>query len=289
MTKPTYHVANFSGGKDSTAMVLHMIERCDPLDEVVFCDTTMEFPGMIRHVEKVKRVVESAGIKFTTLRAEHDFKYYLIEHYPERRKETSDFYGMSGYGWPGVFSRWCTKALKQKLLADYFQGLKEHYTVLHYIGLAADEDYRLERQTNKNPNHRHPLRDWGWVEADALAYCFEKGYDWEGLYATFDRVSCWCCPLQPLSDLRNLRAKFPDLWQQLIDLDARQCKKFKDGRSVADLDARFALEDALTEAGESIKNRPFFADLKRLLSDEVTIEEILQERTAETDGGYKTR
>ena len=278
MTKPEYHVANFSGGKDSTAMVLHMIERGEPLDEVVFCDTTMEFPAMIRHVEKVKQVIEAAGIKFTTLRAEHDFEYYLIEHQPKKRKETSDFYGMPGYGWPGVFSRWCTKALKQKLLSDYFRGLREHYKVLHYVGLAADEDYRLERQTNQNPNHRHPLRDWGWTEENAMQYCVDHGYDWDGLYSFFNRVSCWCCPLQSLDDLRALRAQFPELWQHLMGIDSRQCKKFKDGRSVADLDRRFALEDALTAEGHSIKNRVFHTDLNRLLAGEVTIEMILQER-----------
>lgn len=51
--KPVYHLASFSGGKDSTAMVLRMIERGDKIDEVLYCDTTMEFPAMERHVEKV--------------------------------------------------------------------------------------------------------------------------------------------------------------------------------------------------------------------------------------------
>lgn len=86
MEKPTYYIASFSGGKDSTAMVLRLIELGEPLDEVMYCDTTMEFPGMLRHVEKVKKVIEGAGVKFTTLRAEHDFKYYLLHHQPKRLK-----------------------------------------------------------------------------------------------------------------------------------------------------------------------------------------------------------
>lgn len=286
MTKPQYHVASFSGGKDSTAMVLHMIERGDHLDEVIFCDTTMEFPAMLRHVEKVKKVVESAGIKFTTLRAEHDFEYYLIEHMPNR-KEDSRFFGIPGYGWPGVFSRWCTKALKKKIVEDYLRALREQYEVIQYLGIAADEDYRLERKTNQDPKHRHPLRVWGWDEAQAMSYCETLGYDWEGLYELFKnedtgkaRVSCWCCPLQPLADLRKLRKHFPDLWQHLLEIDTRQCKPFKDGRSVADLDRRFALEDALTEAGHSIKSKAFFVDLRRLWDGEVTVEKILKEREA---------
>jgi 3'-phosphoadenosine 5'-phosphosulfate sulfotransferase (PAPS reductase)/FAD synthetase len=276
MKKPEYHVASFSGGKDSTAMVLHMIERGDHLDEVVFCDTGMEFPAMLRHVEKVKQVVEAAGIKFTALRAEHGFEYYLTEH-KTTRKESNNLYGVPGRGWPGVFSRWCTKDLKKKPINDHLRDLRADYEVIQYIGLAADEIHRLARVTNQDKSHRHPLIKWGWFEKDAMQYCRDKGYDWEGLYDIFNRVSCWCCPLQPHADLRKLRKHFPDLWARLLYLDCHQCKPFNH-HTVADFDRRFALEDALTEAGESIKNRAFFADLKRLLAEEATIEQILQER-----------
>lgn len=275
--KPLYHVASFSGGKDSTAMVLHMIERGDPLDEVMFCDTTMEFPAMLRHVERVKAEVEAAGIKFTTLRSEKDFEYYLLEH-PAKRPQDHPNYNKPGYSWPGVFSRWCTKTLKVKLIHDHLQSLRAQYEIVQYIGIAADEEYRLKRKNNQSDEHRHPLRDWGWTEADARQYCRDKGYDWEGLYDIFKRVSCWCCPFQSYAELRNLRRHFPDLWQRLQDLDTRQFQTFNHGYSVADFDRRFALEDALTEKGHSIKNRAFFSDLKRLLADEVTAEEILRER-----------
>ena len=49
-------VVSFSGGKDSTWMLLEMIRRGEHIDEVVFFDTGWEFPQMLAHVEKVKRV-----------------------------------------------------------------------------------------------------------------------------------------------------------------------------------------------------------------------------------------
>lgn len=52
-------LASFSGGKDSTAMVLRMIELGERLDKVVFCDTGMEFPAMYDHIAKVREYVES--------------------------------------------------------------------------------------------------------------------------------------------------------------------------------------------------------------------------------------
>lgn len=285
MTKPEYHVASFSGGKDSTAMVLHMIERGDHLDEVMFCDTTMEFPAMLRHVEKVKKVVEAAGIKFTELRAPHDFEYYLTAVDVPNRKPDSEHLGVPGYGWSSFRNRWCTEYLKLEPIEAHLQDLRERYEVIQYVGIAADEDYRLERGNNQDPNHRHPLREWGWVEAKAMQYCQAKGYNWEGLYEIFhdektgrSRVSCWCCPLSSYANLRSLRQHFPELWTRLLDLDRKQWQSYAHGYSVADFDRRFSLEDALTEAGHSIKNRAFFADLKRLLAGEATTKQILQER-----------
>ena len=39
MDKPTLHIASLSGGKDSTAMLLRMLEEHMPVDMVIFCDT----------------------------------------------------------------------------------------------------------------------------------------------------------------------------------------------------------------------------------------------------------
>jgi 3'-phosphoadenosine 5'-phosphosulfate sulfotransferase (PAPS reductase)/FAD synthetase len=184
-------------------------------------------------------------------------------------------------------SRWCTRHLKLELIDKHLKDLRKKYEVIQYTGIAADEDYRLERSTNQDPNNKHPLRLWGWDEETALRYCYARGYDWEGLYELKKnpktgraRVSCWCCPLQSYDDLRTLRKNFPGLWCRLLELDKKQCKSsFQHGQTVADFERRFTLEDALTEAGESITNRAFFADLKRLLAGEATIEGIIKERT----------
>ena len=55
MSKSDWIVVSFSGGKDSTAMLLRMIELGEHIDEVVCCDTYKEFPAMYRHIEKVRR------------------------------------------------------------------------------------------------------------------------------------------------------------------------------------------------------------------------------------------
>lgn len=64
-----YVTVSFSGGKDSTAMLLHMMELGEHIDEVINVDTGMEFPAMYEHIARVRRIVEDAGIKYTELRA----------------------------------------------------------------------------------------------------------------------------------------------------------------------------------------------------------------------------
>ena len=78
-SKSDYIVVTFSGGKDSTAMLLRMIELGEKIDEVIFVDTYKEFPAMYRHLDRVKAEAEKAGIKFTTLKREKSFDYFMFE------------------------------------------------------------------------------------------------------------------------------------------------------------------------------------------------------------------
>lgn len=277
MSKPVYHAVSFSGGKDSTAMVLHMIDLGYKIDEVFFCDTGMEFPGMLRHIEKIKAIVEANGLKFVTLRPEHSFEWYLAEKVVSKRKEGSDLFGLPGYGWPTPRGRWCTRHLKLDVINKHLKELQKDHTVVQYLGIAADEQHRLSRKNNQDKQHQHPLVEWGWTEKDAMDYCRRFGFDWGGLYDMFGRVSCWCCPLQRLDHLRKLRRHLPELWQELIRLDKGQAKTFKPGTTVEMLDKRFALEDALVAAGHSIKSPAFFDVLKRHLAGETSIEDIPKE------------
>lgn len=62
MEKTIFNVVSFSGGKDSTAMLLKMIEEKIDIDCVLFCDTGLEFPQMYEHIDKVER---ETGIHIT--------------------------------------------------------------------------------------------------------------------------------------------------------------------------------------------------------------------------------
>lgn len=97
---------------------------------------------------------------------------------------------------------------------------------------------------------RYPLIEYGISEKDALKICLDAGFDWGGLYNYFGRVSCFCCPLKGINELRNLRQYFPELWAQMLEWDSKRPEHnrgFKGYKTVRDLEERFANEDLITE------------------------------------------
>jgi len=257
MNKPVFNAVFLSGGKDSTAMLLMMIERKMPIDLILFCDTGLEFPQMYEHINKLEKDI---GIPITRVKAEKTFEYYLL-----RKPRTKKFENQCGYDWPDAKTRWCTTSLKIAPHTKFLKPFKEKYNVIEYAGIAADEKYRLERKCNMKENRRHPLVDWNMTESECLKYCYDKGYEWGGLYEIFKRVSCWCCPLQTLAELRELREHFPYLWKQLKEWDSHTYRDFREGYSVKYLETRFDFEKECIRQGKSITNRAFYKELKNKL------------------------
>ena len=159
------YVASCSFGKDSLAMVLNLIERNAPLDEVIFYDTGMEFDSIYRNRDKLIPILAQRGIQFTELKPDNPFLYDMLER-PVFSKQKGNHFG---YGWCGGVCRWGT-TWKTKAIDTYVEGAK-----VHYIGIAADEPERLNRLVlPKNA----PLFVWGMTERDALQYCYEHGWNW---------------------------------------------------------------------------------------------------------------
>ena len=267
--KPLLFVCSLSGGKDSTAMLLRLLEEKLPVDMILFCDTGLEFPDMYTHIDKLEKYI---GRPITRIKAEHSFDYYFSEA-PIKRGNPEKFRALfgqdyNGYGWMGPKMRWCTNRLKDQPREQFLRNLREKYDIRQYVGIAADEQYRLERKNNQRSECIHPLVEWNMTEADCLQYCKERSFDWNGLYDRFNRVSCWLCPLQSLSELRKLWEFYPDLWAKLRHYDEMTWRKYRADYSVKELEIRFAFENECLEKGISIRNKAFFTALKERLESE---------------------
>ncbi len=242
---------SFSGGKDSTAMLLMMLERGESIADIVFFDTGWEFPEMYEHLERVEQFT---GRKITRLQSPNSFYHLLLD------KETFYRSGLQkgelkkvGYGWPTAYVRWCTGE-KIRALNGYSRGQSycQHMGIIYYcVGFSLDECQRAEsdnqiRLRKRGNLKRYPLFEYGATGSQAMEYCRERGFDWGGLYDLFGRVSCFCCPLKSLEELRRLREHRPELWKKMLQWEAKmpteKHKRFKGESTVSQLDARFAEE-----------------------------------------------
>ncbi len=249
-SKDIFSAVSLSGGKDSSCLLILMIEKGLPIDSVLYADTSMEFPEMENHIAKLDDFLfRERGLHITTLRHPHGFEWLMFDEPKQKPSclENRARLGIPPYGngWPGMKVRWCTGQLKTHLLTKEVNRLKSEKSALHFVGIAADETQRCKKE-------QYPLVEWGITEAEALKICYDHGFDWGGLYEIYHRVSCWCCPLQRVGELRNLRHHHPELWARLLDLDKRAraqfgpgpLGQFKQNWSVARYDERFAREDA---------------------------------------------
>lgn len=216
-------IVSFSGGKDSTAMLLLMIEKGYNIDEIVFFDTGWEFPEMYDHIKKVE---EYTGLKVTYLHPDKPFDYWMFDHVKTKGKNK----GQKGYSWPDFRNRWCT-ALKRETINKYLKTTGKH---TQYVGIVFDEQHRP-----LNENKRYVLIEEQMTEKEALQYCYDLGFDWSGLYELFDRVSCYNCPLSRIGELKNVHDYKPELWAKMQDYDNRTYRQFRSDYSIEQLNCKF--------------------------------------------------
>lgn len=83
--KDLFHAVSLSGGKDSTAMLLLMVERGLPIHAVLTADTGMEFPEMYEHLQKLDDYLfTERGLHLTWLRHPKGFEWLMFEEKKQR-------------------------------------------------------------------------------------------------------------------------------------------------------------------------------------------------------------
>ena len=68
------NIVCFSGGKDSTAMLIRMLELKMPIDKIVFADTGFEFPELYEYIKKIENYI---GRKIEVVCPEKSFEEWF--------------------------------------------------------------------------------------------------------------------------------------------------------------------------------------------------------------------
>ena len=173
-------------------MLLMMIEEKEPIHSVLYFDTEREFPEIREHM---KKVIDNTGIDVQVVR------HWVGFDFLEKR-----------YGVAHKSGGWCAAA-KRDCCNKYLRlMLKDDPEIIECIGFSVDEKKRAAKINKKWPV-RFPLIEWKVTEEMALQYCYDKGYDFGGIYEWMPskRVSCYDCPKQSKADFEAIRENHPEL------------------------------------------------------------------------------
>lgn len=201
------HVVCFSGGKDSTALVLWAKEHLDEF-RTVFCDTGWEHPQTLAYVQEINQRL--LGGSLIVLQSEG------MRNLVSRKMRV-----------PSACARFCTEQLKVKPMKAYLESLEDEVTI--YQGVRADESWQRRDL---------PRRSWDdhydcWIERPLIDWTAEQVFEQlqahgippNPLYLQGSkRVGCFPCVLISHRELKSITPQMPEIWdraQELEDLAGR--------------------------------------------------------------------
>lgn len=207
-------VVAWSGGKDSTTMLLRMLELGERIDKIVFADPLYEYNELYDYMSLV---AEKVGFEYEIIRAPKDALYSWAFGKVTRGANKGIIRGFPLTTAPCWYMR------EQKV--NPINKLRGKDSIV-CIGYAADEESRWRSQPEDT---RYPLVEWGWSEADCIEY-LNKRELFNPLYVNFNRSGCFWCPLMSQSSLWATWKAYPEEWQKSVALDKLAIEKT--GRSI---------------------------------------------------------
>ena len=203
-------VVGVSGGKDSTATCLHLINnlgyKIEDFDRV-FLDTgwedkqTYEYLSYLeKFIGPIKRL--SANIKIK--RHHKDIEYFenKLGHKSNMVRLIFEY-----ENFPRNFMKWCTRQLKMEPLNKYFDGLDYEY--ISVTGIRREESVRRSKFTEWEWNEGFDCWAWrpilDWTEKQVIDIHHEYDVLPNNLYLNgFSRVGCYPCIHARKAEIRSI-------------------------------------------------------------------------------------
>lgn len=195
-------VASFSGGKDSTALLV-ALQRSGLDFTAVFADTGWEHPATLAYVDEVAQAlgitVHKVGVPGGMV----------------ARAETRA-------GFPTRMARWCTQELKVDPIRQFTAGVRARVgDTVAAVGVRAEESAKraemaeLADDTGKGGWDGYVWRPLlRWTIDDVIRTIREAGLDVNPLYRQgLSRVGCFPCIFASKAEIR----KMSEIWPERVD------------------------------------------------------------------------
>jgi 3'-phosphoadenosine 5'-phosphosulfate sulfotransferase (PAPS reductase)/FAD synthetase len=229
------HVVNVSGGKDSAALALYLLDQHpDVRVEYVFCDTGCELPETYQYLGRLEAILGQPIIYLNALD--------LIGVAKRPGRNPFDIWLNEVYGGflPSPRARWCTRILKIKPFEHYI-GEDRAFS---YIGIRGDEDregYKWKKPPviSEQPNiiPVYPFKDDGLGLQDIRMILEESGLGLPSYYEWRSRSGCYFCFYQQIGEWQGLKERHPN-WFEKAKAYEKGGFTWVDGRTLEDIAAQ---------------------------------------------------
>ena len=202
---PTRHVLGLSGGRDSAALAIFMRQRHPEIEvEYFFTDTGKELPEVYEYLTRLEGYL---GKPIRRLNPDRDFDFWL--------KSYKNYL-------PSAQSRWCTRQLKLRPFEKWVREfLEAGETVISYVAIRSDEEYREGYQSNKEKLLvRLPFKDASIDKAGVIEILEGSGLGLPEYYSWRSRSGCTFCFFQQKIEWVRLQEQHPEAFEE-----ARQYEK----------------------------------------------------------------
>ena len=207
-------IASVSGGKDSTAMCLHLRELGIPY-RAVHMDTGWEHADTDRYVREV--LPEHIG-PIETITAEIKIKPSAAPHVDRiesmlGRKSAMVRLVLNRAAFPGRTRRFCTDVLKVGIMKQFLQRLESD--PVNAVGVRAAESEARSKLPEWEWWSAADCEQWRplirWSDQDVVDIHRRAGVPPNPLYLKgASRVGCWPCIFARKAEIRNIAATDPD-------------------------------------------------------------------------------
>ena len=199
MPEPVRHICGISGGKDSSALAVHMRERIPDM-EYFFCDTGAELPETYEYLTRLEVIL---GKPIARLNARRGF-----DHWFELFRGTL----------PSPQMRWCTKNMKIKPIEEWIGD----DAALSYVAIRADESNRKGYiSTKKNIETRFPFIEEGIDRAGVMRILVDAGIGLPEYYEWRTRSGCYFCFYQRKAEWVGLADRHPELFERAVAIEQK--------------------------------------------------------------------
>ncbi len=216
-------VINHSGGKDSQAMMIKLLEVI-PASQLLVVHASlgaMEWPGALELAEKQ---ANDAGLPFVVARARKTLLDMVAQRFIKRPDAPS---------WPSVKNRQCTSDLKRDpITREVRRFIKERgiTRVVNCMGLRAQESSARAKKEIWKAHRENGRAGRTWYEFlpihslstdEVFQTICEAGQQLHYAYEVNDRLSCVFCIMANKQDLIHGATRNPDLYALYCAYEAR--------------------------------------------------------------------